>query len=528
MAKDSEEAESPVGGSRMDAIKGRLKDAGQKVGDASKKVAKKTSELGSSIAESSVAKDVAAGAKQVSEDVKGASAKVSDTLDKKRGEFKERRKEAKEAKAKEDDIREQKLAKDIGSSELIPITESNQIEESKSFTVVELKSRLSDLGLKVSGKKSELIERLNQAINNSHENHNQSDKSTNDVEQERDVILVDKSAILDSSVLPDLDGESGIFQDTNIGESKLRKSLIYGLISRLLATTYVVLGLTIIGVFEGIFADFFGQFGNLIISYAERFHMHYGGMTDTTHLILKANVAAGFFLAAYWMLTRRAKWTFYVMLFTIPSSILFRIIVAINAGSINGVSDYGDMVIDIICSVPFLVTAAVPWMATHELGLLANNGDGGLIHITTEMEEELIGDTDNSVLSHMDQFAVTRPTPPRRRRPMELFYEGVFLLVSMILWPLTVGTHFLLALEIPTRYGTWTMEANALTLLAPLYALSLLSAWVVVRSDREARGGPLYAKEKEAYQKFMDQFLSLKEAYYERQAKRLDMENADE
>ena len=32
MAKDSEEAESPVGESRMDAIKGRLKDAGQNVG----------------------------------------------------------------------------------------------------------------------------------------------------------------------------------------------------------------------------------------------------------------------------------------------------------------------------------------------------------------------------------------------------------------------------------------------------------------------------------------------------------------
>ncbi|MBC87918.1 MAG: hypothetical protein CMB12_01345, partial [Euryarchaeota archaeon] len=90
-----------------------------------------------------------------------------------------------------------------------------------------------------------------------------------------------------------------------------------------------------------------------------------------------------------------------------------------------------------------------------------------------------------------------------------------------------IGTHFLLALEIPTRYGTWTMETNALTLLVPLYALSLISAWVVVRSDREARGGPLYAKEKEAYQKFMDQFLSLKEAYYERQAKRLNMDDSE-
>ncbi len=527
MAKDSEEAEPQVGESRMDAIKGRLKDAGQKVGNASKKVAKKTSDLGSSIAESSVAKDIAAGAKKVGDDVKVASAKVSETVDKKREEFKERRDASKAAKAQEDRIREQELTESIGSSELIPITESNQIEEINSFTVVELKSKLSEMGLKVSGKKSELIERLNQAFNNSHQSQTPSDESIINLENETDVILVDQSAIFDSSVLHEQDAGNGTFHDANPSQSKLRKSLIYGLISRILATIYVLLGLTVIGVFEGWFADFFGQFGSTIIGYAERFYEGYGGMTDTTDFILRIDVAVGFFLAAYWMLTRRAKWTFYVMLFTIPSSILFRIIVAINAGTIDGVLDYGPPLIDVISSVPFLVTAAVPWMATHELGLLPDSEDRGLIHIFDEAEEGLIGDTDNLALNHMDQFAVTRPTPPRRRRPMELFYEGVFLLVSMVLWPLTIGTHFLLALEIPTRYGTWTMEANALTLLVPLYALSLISAWVVVRSDREARGGPLYAKEKEAYQKFMDQFLSLKEAYYERQAKRLNMDDSE-
>ena len=47
------------------------------------------------------------------------------------------------------------------------------------------------------------------------------------------------------------------------------------------------------------------------------------------------------------------------------------------------------------------------------------------------------------------------------------------------------------------------------------------------RSDKEARGGALYAKEKEAYHEFMDQFLALKKAYYERQAKRLDVEDSE-
>ena len=135
MAKDSEEAESPVGESRMDAIKGRLKDAGQKVGDASKKAAKKTSELGSAISESSVAKDIAAGAKKVGDDVKVASAKVSETVDKKREEFKERREATKAAKAEADDIRENEILTEMRGSDLLPIA-INQPQEVEDDVVV--------------------------------------------------------------------------------------------------------------------------------------------------------------------------------------------------------------------------------------------------------------------------------------------------------------------------------------------------------------------------------------------------------
>ena len=130
MPDESGEGGSPDEVSRVDGLKDRLKDAGQKVSAASKKAAQKTSELGSAIAESSVAKDIAAGAKKVGEDVKGASAKVSETVDKKRGEFKERREAAKVAKAEADDKREIELMKSLGSSELMPIM--NEPEESES------------------------------------------------------------------------------------------------------------------------------------------------------------------------------------------------------------------------------------------------------------------------------------------------------------------------------------------------------------------------------------------------------------
>ena len=342
-------------------------------------------------------------------------------MDKKREEFKQRREAAKFAKAEADDIREQELAESFSSSELIPITESNQIEELNSFTVVELKSKLSQMGLKVSGKKTELIERLNQALNQYQEDWNQSDESMAGVEQDGDIMLIDHSSMVNSSSTYK-DSLDNILQDTNLVESKLRKSLIYRFISRILAGLYLILGLTIIGVLEGIITDLFGLFGQGIISYADNFHEGYGGMNDTTRFILRIDVDAGFFLAAYWIVTRRAKWAFYVMLFTIPASILFRIIVAINAGSIEGVSDYWPPIHDAMISIPFLVTAAIPWMATHELGLLPNDKareSNGLIHVDGRLEEELIDDTNDTTLNQMDQFAVTRPTPPRRRRPME-------------------------------------------------------------------------------------------------------------
>ena len=98
MADESRDGESVDEVSRIDTIKHRLKDAGQKVGAASKKAAQKTGEIGSAIVESSVAQDIAAGAKKVGTDVKVASARVSDSVDKKREEFKERREAAKVAR----------------------------------------------------------------------------------------------------------------------------------------------------------------------------------------------------------------------------------------------------------------------------------------------------------------------------------------------------------------------------------------------------------------------------------------------
>ena len=144
--------------SKMDSFKDKLSDIGQKVGDASKKAAKKTTEVTANIAG-----DIKVGAKKVSEDVKIGAMRVSETVEQKKEEFLEKREESKKAKADADDAREEELRSALESTDLIPITSLNEgknddpHKEIEKLTVNQLKSRLSDLGLKVSGKKSESL-----------------------------------------------------------------------------------------------------------------------------------------------------------------------------------------------------------------------------------------------------------------------------------------------------------------------------------------------------------------------------------
>ena len=156
--------------SKMDSFKDKLSDIGQKVGDASKKAAKKTSEVSANIAE-----DIKVGAKKVSEDVKIGAMKVSETVEQKKEEFLEKREESKKAKAEADDAREEELRSALESTDLIPISSLNEEKnddphkEIEKLTVNQLKSRLSDLGLKVSGKKSELVGRLKESLDSTME-----------------------------------------------------------------------------------------------------------------------------------------------------------------------------------------------------------------------------------------------------------------------------------------------------------------------------------------------------------------------
>ncbi len=492
--------------SKMDSFKDKLSDIGQKVGDASKKAAKKTSEVSANIAE-----DIKVGAKKVSEDVKIGAMKVSETVEQKKEEYLEKREESKKAKAEADDAREEELRSALESTDLIPISSLNEEKnddphkEIEKLTVNQLKSRLSDLGLKVSGKKSELVGRLKESLDSTMGKIVEIGSVSKEEEIVIQEIVESKSSII------------GINEEEIIAPNRKLKYAINWL-NRAFFSYYTVLTLSVMGIFSALeFLEELELLGN-------RFLQDYGGMGEIWRLNLQFETAICLFIAGLLYLFGRVKSAAILSIFIALFSIIYRFYFALQSDVMEQFA-LASALIDIVSLSIFCVTSAVPWFFVSDMENIRSQDYS--THIDSEKSEELMLEASIADSTDMDQFAVTRPTPPRRRRPIELFYEGIFLLIGMILWPITISTHFLIALEIPTRYGSWDMETNAATLLLPLYLLSFLATWVVIRSDKEARGGALYAKEKEAYHEFMDQFLALKKAYYERQAKRLDVEDSE-
>jgi len=492
--------------SKMDSFKDKLSDIGQKVGDASKKAAKKTTEVTANIAG-----DIKVGAKKVSEDVKIGAMRVSETVEQKKEEFLEKREESKKAKADADDAREEELRSALESTDLIPITSLNEgknddpHKEIEKLTVNQLKSRLSDLGLKVSGKKSELVGRLKESLDSTMEKIVEIGSVSKEEEIVIQEIVESKSPII------------GINEEEIIAPNRKLKYAINWL-NRAFFSYYTVLTLSVMGIFSALeFLEELELLGN-------RFLQDYGGMDEIWRLNLQFETAICLFIAGLLYLFGRVKSAAILSIFIALFSIIYRFYFALQSDVMEQFA-LASALIDIVSLSIFCVTSAVPWFFVSDMENIRSQDYS--THFDSEKSEELMLEAPIADSTDMDQFAVTRPTPPRRRRPIELFYEGIFLLIGMILWPITISTHFLIALEIPTRYGSWDMETNAATLLLPLYLLSFLATWVVIRSDKEARGGALYAKEKEAYHEFMNQFLALKKAYYERQAKRLDVEDSE-
>ena len=115
--------------------------------------------------------------------------------------------------------------------------------------------------------------------------------------------------------------------------------------------------------------------------------------------------------------------------------------------------------------------------------------------------------------------------PARRARPL-FFYEGVFLLVSTILWPVSLFSLAALAsadlrinMGFPEDFNSGSLSGQMF--LGILFGLSVISTYIVYKFDREARDAPMYAKEMEAYVKHMEHWININNDYYEREHARL-------
>jgi hypothetical protein len=99
--------------------------------------------------------------------------------------------------------------------------------------------------------------------------------------------------------------------------------------------------------------------------------------------------------------------------------------------------------------------------------------------------------------------------------------------VALVSWPIAIIVATLLIGNIPTRYGTFTMDEHQLVLTI-LFAIPLVSSFILYRIDKEARFGEIYAKEKLAYHRDMDQYLELKRVYYESEAAKVTGNNGND
>ena len=191
-----------------------------------------------------------------------------------------------------------------------------------------------------------------------------------------------------------------------------------------------------------------------------------------------------------------------------------------------GVEDYAHLVFDCLGMVMFGIACSIPMFTKNLLYrplVLESRFEtaGDSTHSYSEEPQRFTDESpdENAGEGVPQGFDVVRPTPPKRRQPGSYsLYEILFLLISMVFWPIAIAVHIVLALEIPTRLGTWTMEASGMKALTPLYAVAIICSFLVLRMDRDARAGEVYAKEKAAYHADMDQYLALKQTYYERKA----------
>ena len=137
---------------------------------------------------------------------------------------------------------------------------------------------------------------------------------------------------------------------------------------------------------------------------------------------------------------------------------------------------------------------------------------------------------DRAMNKSWNKFEVDRPDPPRRRRfGQGSFYEWVFFFLALISWPICISVHIIVVAGIRIQsFGmdnTWSANQQGLLIVLPVYLFSSVCTYCCYKLDQAAREGDIYAKEKAAYHADMDQWLKVKEAYYKRLAREVEIDS---
>ena len=407
------------------------------------------------------------------------------------------------------------------------------------LSVVELKENLKGLGLKVSGKKDDLIERIMEHYKT----------EIPEMEDGTPHLIEDLELIEENPPAPDIDelikeeeevieeltptfevvspetpaiqfvGSEQLYVPDPPKNIKIKKDDSYKVIN------YVnfLFGLSMFFITLCILNKGFDFGINLGVIYdfiANRFVRSYGGMSDVQVTYLAGALSLMLFVSSMMYFIGRQKAAALLVVATVVVSISTRGIMAYAIAFDNDSLFY--VIMDVVLSIPFCFSVWFPYFVrfsleydnTYQTSFLMDSGPESITGVPLV---DITGDELSNILSTVPP----KPIPPKRRQKGSWsIYEILFLALALLIWPFAIGLHVIMALEIRIESVNYVGDigAHGPTLLVPLYLLCAWLTYTVVKLDRDARSGPIYAKEKLVYHETMDQYLEMYKAAYSKAA----------
>ncbi|RZD50161.1 MAG: hypothetical protein CXT67_09610, partial [Methanobacteriota archaeon] len=363
------------------------------------------------------------------------------------------------------------------------------------LSVVELKENLKGLGLKVSGKKDDLIERITEHYRT----------EIPEMEDGTPHLIEDLEPVEETPAAPDIDElvkeEGEVVEELNPtfeevdpetpaiqfeGSEQMyvydppenitiKKNYSYKAINYVnflfgLSMFFITLCILNKGFDFGLDVGFIYDF------IANRFVRSYGGMSDVQITSLSGALSLMLLFSSLMYFSGRQTAAALLVVVTVAVSVITRVIVAYATTFENDGLFY--FIIDVVLAIPFCFSVWVPSIVRSSLEYDAYHSS---FMVYSEPESITDGTSNEQLGDGMGRFEVDRPLPPKRRKIGQgTMYELLFLVISIVLWPISIGVSALLILNYPTSHGSWTMEEHSLILL-PLYAGSFFCSLIVYR-----------------------------------------------